>query len=231
MGSLSPSPAGPTREVGLPAGEAVSPAGPGSTDPPGLLSEGGGGGAVGAAQDFVAEGDVGNQEGDEIDCREELLIGAEPGVEESSLVVNHAVLLAVGEPAERNGCALHVGEEAFESFSVVGLDLPLEIHGEAIVLPRPHALDGLGPHLLAAEHHAEERFAEDLLEAGEVDILHGEEGAVGSEESEGNHRVKVWVVHDEVAEALRRGDHTGTAWSTLRNVPLAWRRRKSRVGE
>ena len=79
----------------------------------------------------------------------------------------------------------------------------------ARVLPRPHALHGLGPYLLAAEHHPEEPLAEDLLEAGEVDVLHGEEDAVGSEEPEGNHCVEVWVMHDEVAVALRRGDHDG----------------------
>ena len=103
----------------------------------------------------------------------------------------HAFVWAVGEPAERNGSALHVREEAFESLSVVGLDLPLEVHGEAGMLPGPHALHGLGPHLLMAEHHPEEPLLEDRLEAGEVDVLQGEEDAVGAEESEGDAGVKV----------------------------------------
>jgi hypothetical protein len=77
------------------------------------------------------------------------------------------------------------------------------------MLPRPHGLDGLGAHLLAAEHHLEEPLAEDLLEAGEVGVLHGEEDADGSEEPEGTDCVKVGIVHGEVPEALRRGDHGG----------------------
>ncbi len=84
------------------------------------------------------------------------MVGAEPRVEPRPLVMDQAVLLAVGEPSEADRRPLHVAQQALEAFSVAGLDLPIGIHGEARVVPPPHALDGLGAHLLASEHHPEE---------------------------------------------------------------------------
>jgi len=152
---------------------------------------------------------VGYQEGEEVDGGEELVIGAEPGVEPRPLVVNQAIVSAVREAAERYGGPLDVGEEALESLAVVDLNFPLPSNGEARMLPRPHSLHGLGPHLFAAEHHAEEALAEDLLESGEVEVFQGEEDAVGAEESEGTNCVAVGIVHDQVPERLRGGDHGG----------------------
>jgi len=103
------------------------------------------------------------------------------------LVVDQALVLTVGEAAERDGRPLHVGEEALEALSIVAVDPSLPVDGETRMIPGPHALHGLGPHLLAAEHHPEEPLPEDLLEAGEVDFVHGKEDAVGSEEPEGHH--------------------------------------------
>ena len=50
-------------------------------DPAGLFPAGSGDGAVGAALDFVAEEDVRNEEGEEVERVEELVIAAEAWVE------------------------------------------------------------------------------------------------------------------------------------------------------
>jgi hypothetical protein len=110
---------------------------------------------------------MGNQEGQELDRGDELVVDAEPRVNLRTLVVDHAVL-AVAESSEAHRRPLHVGEEALEARSVVGLELSVPSDVEARVLPGPHDLRGLGQELPPANHHLEEPPAEDLLESGEV---------------------------------------------------------------
>ena len=83
------------------------------------------------------------------------------------------------------------------------------VETQARVLPRQEALHGLGEDLLLLEHHLEEPLLEELLEAGEVDVVHGEVAAVLAEEAEGDQGVDVSVGDDEVSERLRGGDHGG----------------------
>ncbi len=148
-------------------------------DPSELASKRGRDRSVAPDGDFVAEHAVPsppegrrNQEGEEVQCREELVVPSEPRVELRALVMDHAVR-AVGESPERDGCALHVGEEALQTFAVPGLNLPLPANGKARVRPAFHNLHRLGSDLPSAEHHPEEALAEDLLEPGEVEVLHG----------------------------------------------------------
>ena len=95
------------------------------------------------------------------------------------------------------------------SSSVVGLELPLPSHSEARMLPSFEAVCRLGEDLLSLEQHPEEPLAEGLLEAGEVEILHGEEDAVGTKEAQRADCMRVGMGDQEVPEGLRRDDHGG----------------------
>ena len=142
---------------------------------------------------------------EELDRSHELVIGAESRME-LALVVDEAVV-AVVQPAEADGGALHVREQALDPGSVVGVQLSVGACGEAGVLPSQEALHGLGEDLLLLEHHLEEPLSEEFLESGEVDVVHGEVAAVVAEEAEGDEGVDVSVGDDEVPERLRGGDH------------------------
>jgi len=77
---------------------------------------------------------------------------------------------------------------------VVGFDLALSPPDvEAGVLPALEPFDGLGADLFPPEHHLEEPLAEDLLEAGEVEVLHGEVDAVLAKETERNRSMRMGV--------------------------------------
>ena len=116
-------------------------------------------------------------------------------------------IILVFAPVDRM-VRISLRQEALEVPPVIRFDLPLfPADVEAGVLPPHERLDGLGPDLLLPEHHREEPFPEDLLEAGEVEVLHGEVEAVLAEEAEGARRVDVRMGDQEVSEGLRRDDH------------------------
>lgn len=56
----------------------------------------------------------------------------------------------------------------------------------------------------------EEALAEDLLQATEVEVLHGEEGAVVGEKPEGRDRMGMGVTYEQVPERLGDHDHGGS---------------------
>ena len=96
----------------------------------------------------------------------------------------HHAVGAVGQATEGDRRSLHVREETFESAAVVGVNPPREVDIEARVVPRSHALHGLGANLLSAEHEPEEALAEDGFQAREVDVFHGQVDPVGTKEAE-----------------------------------------------
>jgi len=158
-----------------------------------------------------------NEECQEFDRGEELVIGVEARVKPRALVVDHAVW-AVGQPLEGDGSPLHVREEALESTAILGVDVPGGIDVEARVFPSPHPFHGLGADLLAAEHELEESFAEEDFEAGEIDVFHGEEDAVGTEEAERADGVGVGMKREEVPVTLGGDDHGRDGF------PCSWER-------
>jgi hypothetical protein len=93
--------------------------------------------------------DVGDEEREEVERGEELVVGAEAWVEPGPLVVDQALVLTVGKAAQRDRRPLHVGEEALEAHTIEAVDPSLPVDGETGMLPGPHALHGLRPHLLA----------------------------------------------------------------------------------
>jgi len=81
---------------------------------------------------------VRDEEGEEVEGGEELVVAGEAEVEAGPLVVDQALVLTVGEAADRDGRPLHVGEEALEALSIVAVDLSLPVDGETRTFPRPH---------------------------------------------------------------------------------------------
>jgi hypothetical protein len=149
-----------------------------------------------------------NEKGQEVNRGEELVVDTEPWVELRALVVNEPVLAILKSPKAHDG-ALHVGEEALEPGAVLGLDLSAPVCLKARMFPGFEALHGLGKDFLVLEHHLEEAFAEELFEAREVDVLHGEVEAVFAEKAKGDRGMGVSMSHEKVPVGLRRDDHGG----------------------
>jgi hypothetical protein len=93
--------------------------------------------------------------------------------------------------------------------AILGLESAGPADVEARVLPGAHCSRGLGQDLAAAEHHLEEALGEDFLKALEVDVLHGEEGAVVGEKPQGAKCVGVRMRDQQVSEGLGHDEHGG----------------------
>ncbi len=76
-------------------------------DPPNSLSERGGERSVGAFRDLVPQEHMAGKGRQEVDGGEELVIGAEAGVNLCPLVVDHPIG-AIRQPPQRDGRAVHV---------------------------------------------------------------------------------------------------------------------------
>lgn len=133
---------------------------------------------------------------------------AQARVEFRALVVNHTIV-AAGQLPEAYRRALDAGEKPFETTSVSSFQLPVETNAAARMFPRQETLRGLREDLLFLGSHLEESLAEELLQPGEGDVLHGEVPAVLKKEAEGDSRIRVCVRHEEVSEGLRGDDHGG----------------------
>ncbi len=84
---------------------------------------------------------MGNQERQEIDCREKLVVPSEPGVPVAAVM--DQPIGAVLQALKRHGRPLHVFEQALQSLAILGVEPARAINIEAGVNPRTHERDAI----------------------------------------------------------------------------------------
>ena len=147
-----------------------------------------------------------DEEGQEVQGRQELVIPAQGGVVVARVM--DETVGAILQALQGDGWPLHVLEHVLEAFSVLGLEPSPCVDVEARVTPRTKELDALGSDLPPLEHHLEGALAEEFFQGCKIDVVgSGVEVAFAIEYPKGHDRVEVRVEIGERPEGLR-GDAT-----------------------
>src|SRR3990172_9445069 len=149
---------------------------------------------------------MGNKHRQEFDGGHQLVVDAKARVKFCTLVVDQAVR-AVSQPSEAHGWSFHVRQKPLQPGAVVSVYAAAEVCLKTRMFPGFEALHRFRTHLLLLEHHLEEPLAEDFLQCGEVEIIHGEEEAVPSKQPEGDQSMTMGVWYQKFSKGLWGDDH------------------------